>query len=96
MTLRFLYHLIYKFFQGLTNVNAAYGMGLDLGQFLALYGTLFDGNAVLVDPNYSIGGPAPSQEILGSGLLGTPSGLSGSHNNYEADSSATRGDLYVV
>ena len=71
-------------------------MGLDLGQFLALYGTLFDGDAVSLDPGYSIGGPATSQEILGLGLLGTPSGLSGSHNNYEADSSPTRGDLYVV
>ena len=71
-------------------------MGIDLGQFLAVYGTLFDGDAVSLDPGYSIGGPATSEEILGLGLLGTPSGLSGSHNNYEADTSPTRGDLYVV
>ncbi|KAM0798671.1 hypothetical protein BDR22DRAFT_881597 [Usnea florida] len=77
-------------------VNNAYGMGIDLGQFLAVYGTLFDGDAVSLDPGYSIGGPATSEEILGLGLLGTPSGLSGSHNNYEADTSPTRGDLYVV
>ena len=71
-------------------------MGLDLGQFLAVYGTLYDGSAVSLDPGYSIGGPTTSQKILGGGLLGTPSGLSGSHNNYESDTSPTRGDLYVV
>ncbi|CAF9924653.1 hypothetical protein IMSHALPRED_006247 [Imshaugia aleurites] len=77
-------------------VNTAYGMGIDLGTFLAVYGSLFDGDAVSLDPGYSIGGPATSEDILGLGVLGTPSGLSGSHNNYEADTSATRGDLYVV
>ncbi len=79
-----------------TNTNTAYGMGLDLGTFLAVYGTAFDGDPLSADPGYSIGGPATSQEILGLGLLGSPSGLSGSHNNYEADTSPTRGDLYVV
>lgn len=78
------------------NINIAYGMGLDLGTFLAVYGTAFDGDPLSADPGYSIGGPATSEEILGLGLLGTSSGLSGSHNNYEADTSPTRGDLYVV
>jgi len=46
---------------------------------------------------YSIGGPTTSQQFLGGlGLLGTPTGLSGSHNNYEGDTSPTRGDLYKV
>lgn len=74
-------------------------MGLDLGGFLAVYGTVFDGNPLSLTPGYSIGGPATSESILGGlglGLLGTPTGLSGSHNNYEADTSPTRGDLYVV
>lgn len=72
-------------------------MGLDLGQFLAVYGTVFDGNSLSLDPRYSIGGPTALEAILGgSGLLGTPPGLSGSHNNYEADTSPTRGDLYVA
>ena len=71
-------------------------MSLEFGLFLAVYGTVFDGNAVSLDPGYSIGGPATNSQILGSGLLGIPSGLSGSHNNYESDSSPTRGDLYVV
>lgn len=46
-------------------------MGIDLGTFLAVYGTLFDGSAVSLDPGYSIGGAATSEEILGLGLLGT-------------------------
>ena len=71
-------------------------MALDLGQFLAIYGTLFDGNALSLDPGYSIGGPTALDGILGGlGLLGTPTGLSGSHNNYEGDTSPTRGDLYL-
>ena len=69
-------------------------MGLDLGGFLAIYGTVFDGNILSLTPGYSIGGPAVSEAILG-GLLKTPTGLSGSHNNYEADTSPTRGDLYT-
>jgi len=77
--------------------NEAYGMSLDLGAFLAVYGTVFDGNPLSTSPGYSIGGPTDqSQNILnGLGLIGTPSGLSGSHNKYESDVSATRGDLYV-
>lgn len=71
-------------------------MGLDLGGFLAVYGTVFDGNAVSLTPGYSIGGPTSSENILGLGILQTPSGLSGSHNNYESDTSPTRGDLYVA
>ena len=70
-------------------------MGIDLGTFLAVIGTAFDGNPISSDPGYSIGGPATSENILG-GLLQTPLGLSGSHNNYESDTSPTRGDLYVV
>nr|RBQ91219.1 hypothetical protein FVER53263_12235 [Fusarium verticillioides] len=75
-----------------------YGVSLDLGGFLAVYGTVFNGNPVSLNPGYSIGGPSRfSQKILnGSGLFGNPSGLSGSHNKYEPDISATRGDLYVT
>ena len=58
-------------------------MADDLGTFLAIVGTVLDGDSVSLDPGYSIGGPAISESILGLGLLGTPSGLSGSHNNYE-------------
>ncbi|KAF5706718.1 Aromatic peroxygenase [Fusarium mundagurra] len=76
--------------------NEVYGMSLDLGGFLAVYGTVFNGNPVSLNPGYSIGGPSRfSQNIFhGGGILGTPSGLSGSHNKYESDVSATRGGLY--
>ena len=78
--------------------NEVYGMSLDLGGFLAVYGTVFNGNPLSTNPGYSIGGPSRySQNILGgAGLLGTPSGLSGTHNKYESDVSPTRGDLYVT
>ena len=74
-------------------------MALDLATFLAVYGTVFDGNPLSLTPGYSIGGPSSkSQNILDNalGLLGAPQGLSGSHNKYESDSSPTRGDQYVL
>ena len=67
-----------------------FGMGKDLGGFLAVYGAAIDGNAV----SWSIGGPDPRVSIP-LNLLGQPQGISGSHNKYEADVSPTRGDLYV-
>lgn len=58
---------------------------------------MFDGNIASLDPGYSIGGPsALNQQILGGGgILGTPQGLSGSHNKYESDASSGRYDLYT-
>lgn len=78
--------------------NEVFGMAIDLATFLTLIGTVFDGNPLSANPGFSIGGPSKyGQNILdGLGLLGTPSGLSGSHNNYEGDVSGTRGDLYVT
>ena len=56
----------------------------------------FTDDTGIMHSGYSIGGPTTSEEILGGlGLLGTPSGLSGSDNNYEGDTSPTRGDLYL-
>lgn len=54
-------------------------MGLDLGGFLAVYGAIFDGDLT----QWSIGGPTPY--VPGIAMLGTPQGISGSHNKYEAD-----------
>jgi hypothetical protein len=74
-------------------------MALDLGGFLAVFGTVFDGNPLSLDAGYSIGGAtSQSSNILGNvaGLVGQPQGLSGSHNKYEGDTSPTRGDLYQV
>lgn len=64
-------------------------MGRDLGGFLAIYGALVDGNLA----KWSIGGPTPAVPSA-LGLLGTPTGISGSHNKYEGDASPTRPDLY--
>lgn len=72
-------------------------MGLDIATFLSTYGTVMDGNPLAVPPGWSIGGPPTNTGLLGGvvdGLLGTPQGISGSHNKYETDSSPTRGDLY--
>lgn len=73
-------------------------MALDLATFLAVFGTIFDGNPISLTPGYSIGGVSSrAQNILGNGLglLGEPQGLIGSHNKYESDTSPTRGDMYV-
>lgn len=65
-------------------------MGVDLATFLAVYGAVFDGDGATT---WSIGGPDSRVTPL-LGLLGTPQGISGSHNKYEGDASPTRGDLY--
>jgi hypothetical protein len=77
--------------------NKVFGLGADIASFLAVYGAIFDGNILSLAPGYSIGGPTPlNKNILGGGgILGTPQGLSGSHNKYESDASAARGDLYT-
>jgi hypothetical protein len=67
--------------QKLTN-DPVFGMGKDLGGFLALYGALIDGDG----SKWSIGGPNAAV------LIGD--GISASHNKYESDVSPTRPDLY--
>lgn len=60
-------------------VDTAYGMALDLGAFLAVFGAVFDGNGL----GYSIGGPTSNVQLPLNGLLGltaAPQGLSGSHS----------------
>ncbi|KAF8849660.1 hypothetical protein BDZ45DRAFT_680345 [Acephala macrosclerotiorum] len=81
------------------NPSTNNNQSLDLGLFLSVYGTVMDGNPLFISPGWSIGGPpknANEQNLLGNllGLLGTPDGISGSHNKYETDTSPTRGDLY--
>ncbi|KUJ21101.1 putative aromatic peroxygenase [Mollisia scopiformis] len=76
---------------------SVYGLGEDIAAFLAVYGAIFDGSIVSLDPGYSIGGPTSLDENIleGLGILGTPQGLSGSHNKYESDASSCRYDLYT-
>ncbi|KAE9397477.1 Cloroperoxidase [Gymnopus androsaceus JB14] len=66
--------------------DQVFGMGFDLALFLSVYGTAMDGD--LLTGTFSIGGPTAIGALLGE------NGLTGSHNNYEADVSPTRGDLY--
>lgn len=69
-----------------------FNMGVDLATILAVYGAVMDGDLT----KWSIGGP--DSRVGGGvlGLLGTPQGISGSHNKYEGDNSPTRGDLYTT
>lgn len=69
--------------------GSVFGMGADLALFLSTYGAVMDGDLT----SWSIGGPTSNLASI-TGLLGTPQGISGSHNKYEGDSSPTRGDLY--
>ncbi|EGP89784.1 uncharacterized protein MYCGRDRAFT_90507 [Zymoseptoria tritici IPO323] len=67
----------------------AFGMSADLSGFLTVLGGTLDGNGLV----WSIGGPSKAAPPL-LPILGTPQGISGSHNNYESDVSPGRGDLY--
>ncbi|KAI5356853.1 Putative chloroperoxidase [Septoria linicola] len=72
----------------ITGTFNAFGMSADLSGFLTVLGGTVDGNGLM----WSIGGPTKNVPSLP--LLGTPQGISGSHNKYEADASPGRGDLY--
>lgn len=75
--------------QTTTGLEAAYGMAPEFAAFLAVVGIAFDGDPLAL--TWSIGGSYPGTL----GLLGTPEGISYSHNKYEGDSSATRSDAYL-
>ncbi|CAE6532860.1 unnamed protein product [Rhizoctonia solani] len=77
--------------QAIEATNKVFGMGIDIGTVLSVYSTIFDGNPLLLD--WSIGG-SPGGLVLPP-LLSAPQGLSGSHNKYEGDASATRDDAYM-
>jgi hypothetical protein len=64
-------------------------MDPEFAAFLAVVGIVFDGDPLA--ETWSIGGPYRGTL----GLLGTPEGISYSHNKYEGDSSATRSDAYL-
>ncbi|QRV90095.1 aromatic peroxygenase [Ceratobasidium sp. AG-Ba] len=77
--------------QAIEATNKVFGMGMDLGTALSVYSTIYDGNPLTLQ--WSIGG-SPSGLVLPP-LLSAPQGLSGSHNKYEGDASATRADAYM-
>lgn len=75
-----------------TGLLAAYGLGPDLGSFLAAYAVLTDGDPIA--GTWSIGGPQQSDPLT-SGLIGPGQGISYSHNVYEGDASIGRSDAYI-
>ncbi|KAF1943015.1 Cloroperoxidase [Clathrospora elynae] len=79
--------------------QAVLGMGIDIATLVAAIGTVFVGNPLSLSPGFSIDGKSSkASNVLGNlfGVLGTPRGLSASHNIIEADGSFTRDDLYVT
>ncbi|KAF8860756.1 hypothetical protein BDZ45DRAFT_703680 [Acephala macrosclerotiorum] len=76
--------------------NKVWGMGKDISTILAVYGTVFGGNIVSLNPSGGYSSSANPENLLDNlgGLLGEPRGLSGTHNIFEVDGSNTRGDLY--
>ncbi|CAE6518627.1 unnamed protein product [Rhizoctonia solani] len=77
--------------QAIEATNKVFGMGIDLATVLSVYSTIYDGNPLTLE--WSIGG-SPGGLVLPP-LLSAPQGLSGSHNKYEGDASATRADAYM-
>ncbi|KUJ08333.1 Cloroperoxidase, partial [Mollisia scopiformis] len=78
--------------QTAAGLEALYNMNPVLGAALAAYAVATDGN--VVEGVWSIGGPLPSDPLLGS-LLGDGQGISYSHNAYEGDASIGRNDAYL-
>lgn len=64
-------------------------MSADLAIFLAIISIALAGDPVA--GTWSIGG----EYTPVTGLLGQPSGIAGTHNQYESDASIVRGDAYL-
>ncbi|KAJ6620975.1 hypothetical protein B0H10DRAFT_1031548 [Mycena sp. CBHHK59/15] len=77
---------------GILQSNKVFGLGIDTAAFAGVL-ALFGADLLSLDFPFSIGGAV--QPGLLSGILGgTATGLSGTHNQFESDSSVTRGDYY--
>ncbi|KAJ6512282.1 Chloroperoxidase [Mycena vulgaris] len=77
--------------------NRVFGLELDTATIAAVL-ALFGADLLSPDLRFSIGAaPTPgllSGILVGLGLAGPPTGLSGTHNQFESDSSVTRGNFY--
>ncbi|KAJ7024073.1 hypothetical protein C8F04DRAFT_1303402 [Mycena alexandri] len=78
---------IVTFTAAILQSNRVFGLGLDTAAIAAVL-ALFGADLLGVDFPFSIGGGGDL------GLLRAPTGLSGTHNQFESDSSVTRGDFY--
>lgn len=74
----------------MTGLTAAYNLSPDLAAVLASVGVLLGGD--IPSLTWSIGGGFLSSLPL---LLGNPTGILGTHNEYEGDASFTRGDAHL-
>ncbi|KAI5783159.1 hypothetical protein DFH27DRAFT_276120 [Peziza echinospora] len=81
--------------QASTAATEVFGLGEDLSTVMSLLAVILSGNILTME--WSIGGPPPLSLFgsIGSILLGKPQGISGSHNRYETDASAFKGDSYL-
>ncbi|KAL2071215.1 hypothetical protein VTL71DRAFT_12450 [Oculimacula yallundae] len=75
--------------QTIDGLGAAYSMSNELALALAVISIGISGDPIA--GTWSIGGAFPGTL----GLLGTPTGIVGTHNRYEGDSSIVRGDAYM-
>ncbi|KAK0103058.1 hypothetical protein ONS95_000765 [Cadophora gregata] len=76
--------------QTITGLGEAYNMSPDLSLFLAIVSIALAGDPLT--QTWSIGGAFPPSVPL---LFGNPSGIAGTHNQYESDASIVRGDAYL-
>ncbi|KAL2067474.1 hypothetical protein VTL71DRAFT_1899 [Oculimacula yallundae] len=76
--------------QTITGLADAYGMATDLSLFLSVVSIALAGDPLT--NTWSIGGAFPASVPL---LFGKPSGIVGTHNQYESDASIVRGDAYL-
>ncbi|KAG8793538.1 hypothetical protein FRC12_002408 [Ceratobasidium sp. 428] len=93
--------------QAIEATNKVFGMAVDLGTVLSVYSsasclTLFHASILTYTPAIFDGDPLTLLWSVGGAtgpalppLLSAPQGMSGSHNKYEGDASATRADAYL-
>ncbi|KAH6712757.1 Chloroperoxidase [Leptodontidium sp. MPI-SDFR-AT-0119] len=75
--------------QTIDGLGAAYSMSPELALALAVISIAISGDPIA--GKWSIGGSFPGTL----GLLGTPTGIVGTHNRYEGNASIVRGDAYM-
>ncbi|KAJ7155613.1 hypothetical protein C8R46DRAFT_1295367 [Mycena filopes] len=88
---------IVTFTESIIQSNLVFGLGLDTAAIAAVL-ALFGADLLGVDFPFSIGGGGElgllGGILHGIGIVGAPTGLSGTHNQFETDSSVTRGNYY--